>query len=915
MPMSGKWMNKIQVFMMKHWSFIIIAFFALSCIQRQISDIEPSDLKCDYSVHPLAVENHNPGLSWILNSDKRNQKQTAYQILVASSEEILSRNIGDLWDSEKVESDESIHIMYNGKPLSSGLRCWWKVRVWDKGNKKSEWSKPGYWEMGLIDPDDWKAHWISYDCRTAPLFRKDFKVTKELKEARIYISGLGYYELHINGKKTGDHVLDPAQTDYEQRCFYVVYDVTGQVVSGDNTIGIILGNGWYNQAAVNHGRYGWKDIVYGKPRLIFQMRLIFSDGSERYILSDDTWKGSPGPIISDNVYAGEIYDSRLEREGWDKPGYDDAGWDNVTITDGPGGKLISQKLPPIKKMQTIKPVELTNPKPGIYVYDMGQNFAGWAKLKLKASEGTEIKLRFAESTFPDGMIDPASTGVYATDVIQTDKYIFSGKENEEWEPRFTYHGFRYVEMTGFPGKPGLENIEGVFVHSDVGRTGEFLSSDTMINKLHQTALWTELSNMHGIPTDCPHRERCGWLGDAFLTSDMTMYNFDVALFWTKFICDIETSRHGDVPPNIAPGRRYGGSDPDWGAAFIQLPWNLFLYYGDTSIIREHYSGMSFFMNYLDSMAIDNIVYAGIGSLFSPGRIRARETPVEFTSTLLYYFCADVMSRMALIIGKDEDAARYLNRAHDIKTSFNSMFYSRESKSYGNQEKNCLALAFRIVPDSDKADVARNLNDYVMGKDKGHITTGIFGTRYIYETLARYGYSESVQDLFNKTGFPGYKYLFSRGATTFWEHWGESKFEDNVKPGDDRSRNHPFQGGFDAWFYNGIAGIIPDPEHPGFKHFFLKPQIVKGMDYANTQFKSIHGIIKSEWHNDDGNLIWKISVPVNTTATSYFPTRNIDAISEFGKAVSFIEGVNYSGSENGNSIFKIGSGNYEFVINK
>jgi len=368
---------------MKHWFCIaVISLFTLSCIHRNVSNIEPSNLKCEYSDNPLAIENQNPELSWILNSEMRNQKQSAYHILVASSRANIDSSIGDLWGSDTVNSEESVHIEYRGKPLVSGMRCWWKVCVWDEEGVNSDWSKPAFWKMGLLDPNDWKAQWISYECQSAPLLRKRFKINENLKEARVYISGLGYYELHINGIRIGDHVLDPAQTDYEQ--------------------------------------------------------------------------------------------------GWDTPGYDDADWDKVVISEGP-----------------------------------------------------EIQLRFAESLFKDGMIDPARTGVYATDVVQTDKYICNGKDVEVWEPCFTYHGFRYIEMTGFPGEPGAENIQGVFVHTAVEKTGEFISSDTMINKLHQTALWTELSNMHGIPTDCSHRERCGWLGDAFLTSDMTMYNFDVALLWRK----------------------------------------------------------------------------------------------------------------------------------------------------------------------------------------------------------------------------------------------------------------------------------------------------------------------------------------------------------------------------------------------
>ncbi|MFC1558752.1 family 78 glycoside hydrolase catalytic domain, partial [candidate division KSB1 bacterium] len=549
-------------------SILLLIPFVYICSDNDIEGIEPSELRCEYGINPLGIENKYPRLSWILQSDKYNQKQTAYQILVSSSEDKSENNTSDLWDSGKVASDRSVHIVYKGKELDSGTRCWWKVRVWDKDGNVSGWSEPAFWEMGLLNPADWKGQWISYDCESAPMLRREFIIDKPVKDARVYISGLGYYELSINSSKIGDHVLDPGQTDYEQRVFYIVYDVTQNLRQGENILGVILGDGWYNQTAVNHGRYGWKDVVYGKPRLILQTHIFYTDGSEQILVSDESWRGSTGPITFNNVYAGEYYDARLEKSGWDSPGYDDSAWGKVKVVDSPGGKLLSQKLPPIRRMQTIKPVTIKSPKPGVYVYDMGQNFSGWVKLKVQAEKGVEIQLRFAEWLNDDGTIDPASTGFYATGVVQTDKYICKGEGVEVWEPCFTYHGFQYVEVTGFPGTPALENIEGVVVFTSVEKTGEFECSDEMINRIHRTALWTEIGNMHSIPTDCPHRERCGWLGDAFLTSDMTIYNFNTATFWAKFIRDIDTMRRGGVPDNIAPGRRSGGSDPDWGAAFI-----------------------------------------------------------------------------------------------------------------------------------------------------------------------------------------------------------------------------------------------------------------------------------------------------------------------------------------------------------
>jgi alpha-L-rhamnosidase len=893
---------------------IIVVSFNTCCSGIDADGILPSELKCDYFENPLGIENDIPKLSWILNSPERNQKQTAYQIIVSGSLEKLKNDEGDIWNSHKVRSEQSIQIAYEGKKPESGKRYYWKVRVWDKRNNKSEWSVPAYWEMGLLEAHQWKAEWIGYESETAPLLRKEFEITQSLKEARVYICGLGYYELSINGSKIGDHVLDPGQTDYEQRTFYNVYDVTKDLKQGSNAIGVMLGDGWYNQTVVNHGKYGWNDVVYGTPRLIFQMHLTYSDGSEKLIISDKTWKGSSGPVVSNNLYAGEQYDARMEQVGWDAPGFDDTNWDYVKQMEGPGGKLVYQNIPPIKKMQTVNPIILTNPKPGVYVFDMGQNFAGWARLKLKADKGTEIRLRFAEWLDKDGMIDPGSTGYYATAVVQTDKYVCKGNGVETWEPRFTYHGFQYVEMTGFIGTPDKENLEGVVVHTSLQKAGEFDCSDDMFNRLHKTALWTEISNLHSIPTDCPHREKCGWLGDAFLTSDMTMYNFESASFWSKFIRDIETSRKGDVPVNIAPGRRVGGKDPDWGAAFIQLTWNIFLYYGDKSIISEHYEGMTYFMDQLQKQAKDYIIYEGIGSLFSPGRIMPQETPKEYTSTVLFYFCADVMTRMARNTGKMQDEEKYSSIAQRIKSSFNNKFYNTSVKTYGGQEKNTLALAFGLVPDSDEEAVAKNLYRDVVENHNFHVSTGIFGSRYIYWVLGNYGYGETVKKVLNSCTFPSYGYLFSCGATTFWENWGELKFEDRNVSGDSRSKNHPFQGGFDAWFFNGIAGINPDPENPGFKHIIFHPQLINSLEYANATYNSIHGLISSKWQHTADEFTWSLSVPVNTTATVYLPAVTQSLVYEGNIPVTESEGIEFLRIENGYILFEIGSGEYLFSVN-
>ena len=512
--------------------------------------IEPFELKCEYINNPLGIENINPKLSWILRSDIRNQKQSAYRILVASSEENLKRNIGDLWDSHKVISDESIYIVYKGKTLSSGMRCWWKVRVWDKDKKKSGWSESASWEMGLLKPEDWKAKWITYDTVKAtaqPLFRKSFSLGKNIKNAVAHISGLGYYELYLNGKKVGDHVLDPGQTNYEDYALYVTYDITGQLKQGENLAGVMLGDGWYNQNRVwdKNGyiqrRSGEKGgLIYGNPLLICQLDIEYSDGSKAQIISDQSWQWANGPVIRSNVYAGEVYNAKKEIANWSSDPKAKADWMPVLIAQNPPPKLIAQCLPPIKRMKELPAKSVNKVSEGTYIFDFGQNFAGWTRLKVNAPAGTTITIRTAEEIDSEGKLYTASTGVFATKVEQTEVYTCKGTGTEVWEPGFTYHGFRYAEVTGLPFKPDTDLLTGIVVYSSVAEAGSFACSDEQINRLHQLARWTITSNLHSIPTDCPAREKCGWLGDAHAMVTMGIYNFGMETFWTKYLYDIRS---------------------------------------------------------------------------------------------------------------------------------------------------------------------------------------------------------------------------------------------------------------------------------------------------------------------------------------------------------------------------------------
>lgn len=872
------------------------------------------------------MDTQHPRLSWKLKSIERNQIQTRYEIQVASSEDILIQGNADVWKSGRFESDQSIHIPYAGVELRSGEKYFWRVRTWDKDSNGSPWSKPASWEMGLLHPDDWKGEWIGYECEAAPLFRKEFKIEKDIERATAFISGLGYFELRINGNKVGDHVLDPGQTDYELRTFYVAHDITLNLEKGNNALGIELGNGFYNQSTVNSARFGWGDVVYGKPRLLAQFHIRFEDGTDTLIISDRNWRATEGPTTFNNVYVGDYYDASLEKVGWDRVEFDDSDWEMASAMDPPGGEMVSQKVQPIKRMNSIKPVGLVSPRPGVFVYDMGQNFAGWARLKVKAPKGTEIILRFSEEVFENGDINPASCGGYATSVVQTDKYKCKGTDEAEiWEPRYTYHGFRYVEMTGFPGRPTLDNLEGIVVHTSTQQTGTFSCSDTMINRIHRAAYWTLISNMHSILEDCPHREKCGWLGD--IMPEVLMFNMDVPLLMAKIERDIETSRlerkpgnsknnaanyHG-IPWDVSPGRRVGGHAADWCSKYIQLPWFMFVYYGDISLAEEHWEGMTHFMNHLGSIARDYIIYEGYGDMFQPGIIMSINPSKELTTTALYYFNSIIMSSMARMLEFEDEAVYYQELALGIKEAFNQKFYCPEKKWYGSQTASSMAIEFGLVPEGDKEAVVKSLVKDVVEIHKSHFSTGQMGGRYLHEALGSNGFGHIAKAILNQTTYPSIGYLLERGATTFWESWGEEEIDQNSSGV--RSRNHPFQAGVDDWFFKGIGGINPDPQNPGLKNIIFHTELIDCLTWASTAYQSMYGLIKSNWEMKDGDFRWALSVPVNSRATVYLPTTELGDVLESGKSVIESDEFKIIGITDDYSIVEIGSGNYIFELNQ
>lgn len=712
---------------------------------------------------------------------------------------------------------------------------------------------------------DWnpKSLWIGGD----NLFRRDFFLQLSVKSAILRIAGLGYFELYINGNKIGNQVLSPAQTDYDCRVFYFKFTIEDYLRNGKNTIGVMLGEGFFAQSKVTRA-YGWGD-PYGKKQLRLQLDITFVDDSVYQLVSDSEWDTALGPLIEDNVYAGEVYDARKEISGWSEPVPQVAEiWTPAVLLEPPGGEMQKQELEPCRPIRAISPLKVTYPDADTAVFDLGENIAGWARIKVHEQCGTRIELRFAEEIDDNGHLDHASTGVFATHCVQTDVYICRGGINGEiWEPRFTYHGFRFVSMTGWSKRPEVDNLTGIVVHSDVAVAGGFESDNEFLNNLYQIARRTLLSNLHGVPTDCPARERCGWLGDVQSVAEFAMCNFNMAKYWRKYMDDINTSSMDGIPTMIAPGRRRCGiAAPAWGSTVIQLPWYLYLYYGDEQTLSKHYALMQRWVKHLSSQATNYIVNYGLGDWCPPGTVHPQVTPVALTSTAYYYYDVLLLGQIATIMGLDADAGEYTALANSIKTTFRQNFYKYEDNSFGSQTADAFALFLGLVPRYCEQATADALAKNIIEKYNGHFSTGIIGLKYLFGELCRYGYEDLALETIRKSGYPGFADIISQGATTLWETW-EKEPLDEPRP---RSRNHPMQAGFAAWYHQSLCGIKPMPDKPGFRHILINPCFPSPIKYASTWQDCKFGKIESSWKRLTNAVEMKIIVPDSCHASFSAP---------------------------------------------
>ena len=894
-----------------------------------MSNITPLELTCEYAVNPLGVDAAQPRFSWELRSSQRGQMQSAYRILVASCMEYLDSNIGDKWDSGKVASDRSVNVVYEGGKLSSAEKCYWKVMVWDKHDRASSWSTPSAFEMGLLREGDWQAEWICAQINAeegpepSPLMRREFEVKEQISQARIYISGLGWYELYINGKKVSDRVLDPAMTNYHKRILYVTHDVTDMLSAGRNVVGVMLGNGWYSEP----GR-----LRYGKsPQLLFQMNVDYADDDSLCIKSDESWRTTNGPIIRNGLSGGETYDARLEKEGWAQAGYDDSDWSDALIADSPGGRLESQLMPAIKANETIAPKKLTNPEPGVYVYDFGQVFSGWVSLRSRGAQGAKITIKYSERIFSDsGLLDKTSHPTPQ----ETDYYILKGDPaGEIYEPRFTFHPFRYVQLENCPEKPALEDLEGRVVYSAVDSSVEFHCSNPLINKIHQITFWTIQNALYGMPLDAPHREPFPYLEPAETPANVYSRRH-MPLLWTKWLRDAKDEQNddGSIPVVVPNYPNHRSTDPAWSGNYPIAVWYIYQYYDDERILAEHYESMKRWTDYVTSTADDDhLVFQGtwgdhMMAGVNPGddEYVSSETPPALCWTGHYYRDASIISQAARILGKDDDARRYAELAEKVKVAFNNKWLDTSANQYdvGSQTSNLFALALDVVPEANREGVAANAAKNIVEKYNGHLHTGIIGTTAMMEALVEHGYGDVMYSLVNRTTYPGWGYMVDQGATTVWEAWSRSMSSAW------RAESMAMFATIDEFFYSYLAGI-KGPDYygsgfmtPGFRSIEIKPHILGDLTSASASIKTVRGRLSSSWKRKGNSIILEVTIPANSQARVSMPKVALGKITveESGKTIwkngSYFDGVEgiTDGSESAEYvIFDVGSGSYAFKV--
>lgn len=922
MPIDMRWSRRASLFIFS--ALLSLPFHALT------AQLLPTDLRCEYRANPTGIDVLQPRLSWILqpsHAGARNERQTAYQIVVSSTEEGVEKGSGDLWDTGRVTSDASIQIEYAGRPLASRQRAWWRVRTWDGDGKASAWSSPAEWSMGLLAATEWKGKWIGLDKeadpsqqigdakhRTLParLLRKEFRAERKVTRATAYLSGVGLFELSINGKKISNDVLAPALSEYDKRVYYITYDVTPEIKQGANAIGVMLGSGRFYSLRPELKNYGF-------PKLLMQLEVNYSDGTSETVVSDESWKlSTDGAITAQNEYDGERYDARKEQKGWDTAGFHDSGWQTAQVVQAPAGAMAAQMIAPIRVTETLKPVAITEPAPGVYIFDMGQNMVGWTRLTVSGAKGTAVSLAHGETLKPDGTL--YTENLRSADA--TDIYTLKGAGTEVYEPRFTYHGFRYVQVKGYPGKPTLAALQGRVVHDDVTPIGDFTTSNELLNQIHHNIVWGAKGNYRSIPTDCPQRdERQGWLGDRAQASLGETYLYELPAFYAKWMTDVADSQRADgaIPDVAPPYWSFYNDDVTWPYAYLAINHTLYQQYGDKRTIERNYAAMQRWVTRMESFVKDGITEKDTYGdwcvppelpelIHSKDPLRRTDGPVVATAYL--YSAARLMAENATLLNKPQDAAEYNEMADRLRLAFNKKYFHQETGVYanGSQTSSILPLAFGLVPEAQRDAVFQQLVKKIEEQNKGHVGTGLLGVQWLMRTLTENGRADLAYEIAAQKTYPSWGYMVLQGATTIWELWNGNTAEPSMNSG-----NHMMLvGDLNIWFYQNLAGIQTDPLQPAFKHFLVKPSTVSQLSFVRASHASPYGRISSAWKRESGNLILDVTVPVNTTATVYVPSTSAEAVKVNGKAVADDKQIKVVKSEGGVTVLEVGSGTYSFV---
>jgi alpha-L-rhamnosidase len=844
------------------------------------------NLKCEYLIDPIGVDADQPRFSWQLSDVRQGARQTAYKIYVGTDSAQVANGQGSLWTSSKIESETNL-ARYQGRKLQAFTRYYWRVEVWDKDGHLAAPVLTAKFETGVKDLSNWKGSWISdnqnVELKPAPYFRKSFITEKKIKSARAYIAAAGLYELSINGQKIGNHSLDPVYTRFDRRIVYVAHDITSDIKAGKNAVGVLLGNGWYNHqstAVWYFDKAPWRN----RPAFCMDLRITYDDGSAETISTDRSWKTSLGPIIFNSIYTAEHYDARLEQEGWDKPDFDDAKWKNAIYRSAPAPKIVSQMLHPIRQTKKL-PTSMHRINDSTYIFNIGQNISGVSRLTVCGERGTVIRLKHGERLQKNGRVDLSNIDYHFRptddlDPFQTDVFILGGDGEETFMPRFNYKGFQYVEVTSSkPIRLTDRSLTGYFMHSDVPVHGQIRSSNPTIDQIWAATNQSYLSNLFGYPTDCPQREKNGWTGDAHIAIETGLYNFDGITVYEKWMADHRDEQQPNgVLPAIIPTSGWGyewANGPDWTSTIALIPWNIYLFYGDTTILSDNYQNIKLYVDHLDEISPKGLTSWGLGD-WVPVKTKSS---VELTSSIYFYADARILARTAKLLNRMADAGKYGLLANKIKNAINDKYLDRKGFIYGSgtQTELSAALFWELVPVEFIPQVAANLAKKVLA-DGVTLDVGLLGTKTILNALSENGYADLAYELAARETDPSWGWWIKNGATTLYENW-------NIDAKRDISLNHIMFGEIGAWLYKGPGGIKPDPQSPGFKNLLVKPHFVKGMEHFSVGYDSPYGRISSSWKRRGKKISYRLTVPPSTTATVQLPDAGSQRWYLNGKAVN------------------------------